>query len=180
LTQLVIRKPRPHGTAAAASSADQALGSGPQASSRSWSAWPSRCSRSAAAPGLTGKRPDGRAWPPERTLRPSAPTSAVLGEVTAELRLAAKNAAAVTSEQSSAVAETSATIEELATTAGLIADKAHAVAKAAEQTGDTMRDMQEKVEAIAARALSLGERAQKIGEILELINDIAGRRTYSP
>jgi methyl-accepting chemotaxis protein len=102
-------------------------------------------------------------------------TSAVLGEVTGELRLAAKNAAAVTSEQSSAVAETSATIEELATTAGLIADKAHAVAKAAEQTGDTMRDMQEKVEAIAARALSLGERAQKIGEILELINDIAGQ-----
>jgi methyl-accepting chemotaxis protein len=102
-------------------------------------------------------------------------TSAVLGEVTGELRLAAKNAAAVTSEQSSAVAETSATIEELATTAGLIADKAHAVAKAAERTGDTMRDMQEKVEAIAARALSLGERAQKIGEILKLINDIAGQ-----
>jgi len=102
-------------------------------------------------------------------------TSTVLGEVTGELRLAAKNAAAVTSEQSSAVAETSATIEELATTAGLIADKAHAVAKAAEQTGDTMRDMQEKVEVIAGRALSLGERAQKIGEILELINDIAGQ-----
>ena len=102
-------------------------------------------------------------------------TSAVLGEVTGELRLAAKNAAAVTSEQSSAVAETSATIEELATTAGSIADNAHAVAKAAERTGDTMRDMQEKVEAIAERALSLGERAQKIGEILELINDIAGQ-----
>ena len=102
-------------------------------------------------------------------------TSAVLGEVTGELRLAAKNAAAVTSEQSSAVAETSATIEELATTAGLIADKTHAVARAAERTGDTMRDMQEKVEAIAARALSLGERAQKIGEILNLINDIAGQ-----
>src|ERR1700730_6783565 len=102
-------------------------------------------------------------------------TSAILGEVTGELRLAAKNAEAVTSEQSSAVAETSATIEELATTAGAIADNAHAVAKAAERTGDTMRDMQEKVEAIAGRALSLGERAQKIGEILELINDIAGQ-----
>lgn len=102
-------------------------------------------------------------------------TSAVLGEVTGELRLAAKNAAAVTSEQSSAVAETSATIEELATTAGSIAANAHAVAKAAERTGDTMRDMQEKVEAIAERALSLGERAQKIGDILELINDIAGQ-----
>ncbi len=102
-------------------------------------------------------------------------TSAVLGEVTGELRLAAKNAEAVTSEQSSAVAETSATIEELATTAGSIADNAHAVARAAERTGDTMRDMQEKVEAIAERALSLGERAQKIGEILELINEIAAQ-----
>ncbi len=102
-------------------------------------------------------------------------TSSVLSEVTGELRLAAKNAEAVTSEQSSAVAETSATIEELATTAGSIADNAHAVAKAAERTGDTMRDMQEKVEAIAARALSLGERAQKIGEILELINEIAAQ-----
>jgi methyl-accepting chemotaxis protein len=102
-------------------------------------------------------------------------TSVVLGEVSGELRLAAKNAAAVTNEQSSAVAQTSTTIEELATTAGAIADNAHAVARAAERTGDTMRDMQEKVEAIAARALSLGARAQKIGEILELINDIAGQ-----
>jgi methyl-accepting chemotaxis protein len=102
-------------------------------------------------------------------------TSAVLSEVTGELRLAAKNAEAVTSEQSSAVAQTSATIEELATTAGSIADNAHAVAKAAERTGDTMADMQGKVEAIAARALSLGERAQKIGEIVELINEIAAQ-----
>ncbi len=102
-------------------------------------------------------------------------TSTVLGEVTGELRAAAKSAAAVTSEQSSAVAQTSATIEQLATTAGSIADNAHAMAKAAERTGDTMRDMQEKVDTIAARALSLGERAQKIGEILELINDIAGQ-----
>jgi methyl-accepting chemotaxis protein len=102
-------------------------------------------------------------------------TSAVLGEVTGELRMAAKNAEAVSSEQSSAVAETSATIEELAATAGSIADNAHAMAKAAERTGDTMRDMQEKVEAIAERALSLGERAQKIGEILELINEIAAQ-----
>jgi methyl-accepting chemotaxis protein len=102
-------------------------------------------------------------------------TSAVLSEVTGELRLAAKNAAAVTSEQSSAVAQTSATIEELATTAGAIADNAHAVSRAAARTGHTMRDMQEKVEAIAARALSLGERAQKIGEILALINDIAAQ-----
>jgi methyl-accepting chemotaxis protein len=102
-------------------------------------------------------------------------TSSVLGQVTGELRLAAKNAAAVTSEQSSAVAQTSATIVELATAAGAIADNAHAVAQTAEVTGDTIRDMQDKVEAIATRALSLGERAQKIGEILELINDIAGQ-----
>ena len=100
-------------------------------------------------------------------------TSAVLGEVTTELRLAAKTAAAVTSEQSAAVAETSATIEELATTAGAIADNAHSMAKAAERTGDTMRDMQEQVEAIAGRALSIGERAQKIGGNLELSKDVA-------
>ena len=104
-------------------------------------------------------------------------TSAVLGEVTTELRLAAKNAAAVTSEQSAAVAETSATIEELATTAGAIADNAHSMAKAAERTGDTMRDMQEQVEAIAGRALSLGERAQTLGGILELRNDVP-RQTH--
>jgi methyl-accepting chemotaxis protein len=102
-------------------------------------------------------------------------TSAVLGDVAGELRMAARNAAAVSSEQSSAVAQTSSTIEELAVTAGSIADNAHVVAKAAERTGDTMRDMQEKVDTIAERALSLGERTQKIGEILELINDIAGQ-----
>jgi Methyl-accepting chemotaxis protein (MCP) signalling domain len=101
--------------------------------------------------------------------------SVVLGEVTGELRRAAKNAVAVTSEQSSAVAETSATIEELATTAGSIAENAHAIGKAAEQTGDTMRDLQAKIEAITERALSLGKHAQQIGEILELINDIAGQ-----
>jgi len=102
-------------------------------------------------------------------------TSAVLGEVSGELRLAAKNAEAVASQQSSAVAQTSATIEDLATAAGSIADNAHEMAKAAERTGDTMRDMREKVDAIAARALSLGERAQKIGEIVELINEIAAQ-----
>ncbi len=102
-------------------------------------------------------------------------TSSVLGEVAGELRLAAKDAATVTNEQSAAVAETSATIEELATTAGAIAESVHTMAEAASRTGVTMRDMQEKVEAIAVRALSLGERAQKIGEILELINDIAGQ-----
>ena len=92
-----------------------------------------------------------------------------------ELRSAAKNAAAVTSEQSAAVARTSATIEQLATAAGSIADNMNAVADAATRTGDNMADMQEKVDAIAERALSLGERAQKIGEILELINDLAGQ-----
>ena len=102
-------------------------------------------------------------------------TSGVVSEVTGELRLAAKNAEAVTSEQSSAVAQTSATIEELASTAGSIAQNAHAVAKAAERTGVTMADMQQKVEVIAGRALSLGERAQRIGEIVELINEIAAQ-----
>src|ERR1019366_100601 len=76
-------------------------------------------------------------------------TSSVLSEVAGELHSTARNAAAVTSEQSSAVAQTSATIEELATTAGSIADN--------------------------VRAVSRGERAQKIGEILQLINDIAGQ-----
>ena len=99
----------------------------------------------------------------------------MLGEVAGELRLTAKDAAAVTNEQSAAVAETSATIEELATTAGAIAETVRTMAEAAEHTGVTMRDMQGKVEAIAVRALSLGERAQKIGEILELIDDIAGQ-----
>jgi methyl-accepting chemotaxis protein len=100
-------------------------------------------------------------------------TSSVLGDVAGELRVTAKSAASVTSEQSAAVAQTSATIQELATTAGSITDTVHAVAQAAARTGETMQDMQGKVEAIEARALSLGERAQKIGEILELINDIA-------
>ncbi len=101
--------------------------------------------------------------------------SMVLGEVAGELRVAARNAAAVTSEQSAAVAQTSATIQELAATAGSIADTVRAVSQAAERAGDTMADMQEKVEAISDRALSLGERTQKIGEILELINDISGQ-----
>jgi methyl-accepting chemotaxis protein len=102
-------------------------------------------------------------------------TSGVLGEVAAELRMAARNAAAVTSEQSAAVAETSVTIQELAATAGSIADNVRSVAQAVERVGDTMHDMQEKVQTISDRALSLGERAQKIGEILELINDISGQ-----
>jgi methyl-accepting chemotaxis protein len=101
--------------------------------------------------------------------------SMVLGEVAGELRMAARNAAAVTSEQSAAVAETSATIQQLAATAGSIADTVRAVSQAAERAGDTMADMQEKVEAISDRALSLGERTQKIGEILELINEISGQ-----
>jgi methyl-accepting chemotaxis protein len=101
--------------------------------------------------------------------------SGVLSEVAGELRNAARNAAAVTSEQSAAVAETSATIRQLAATAGSIADTVRAVSQAAERAGDTMQDMQEKVEAISDRALSLGERTQKIGEILELINEISGQ-----
>ncbi len=102
-------------------------------------------------------------------------TSAVISGVAGELRAAARNAAVVTTEQSSAVTETSATIEELATTAGSIAESINAVAEASGQAGDTMRNMQDQVELISARALSLGERAQKIGEILELINEIAAQ-----
>ena len=86
-----------------------------------------------------------------------------------------RDAAAVTSEQSAAVAQTSATIQQLAATAGVDRGHARAVSQAAERAGDTMHDMQEKVEAISGRALSLGERTQKIGEILELINDIAAQ-----
>ena len=100
-------------------------------------------------------------------------TLGVLGGVSTELRAAAQESAAATTEQSVAVAQTSATIEELAATATAIADNTRAVSAAAEQTGDTMRDMQEKVEAIAERSLSLGERSQKIGDILGLINQIA-------
>jgi len=102
-------------------------------------------------------------------------TSAVLGEVSGELRMAAKDTATATRQQSAAVTETSATIEQLATTAGLIADTVQEVAEAAERTGMTMQDMRQKVEAIAQRAKSLGERAHKIDEILELINGIAGQ-----
>jgi methyl-accepting chemotaxis protein len=102
-------------------------------------------------------------------------TSAVLAELTNEMRAASSDAVAATTEQSAAVAQTSATMEQLATTAGAIAGNIHVMGDAAQRAGDTMRDMQDKVEAIAGRALSLGERAQKIGEILELINDIAGQ-----
>jgi len=100
-------------------------------------------------------------------------TLGVLGGVSTELRSAAQESAAATTEQSAAVAQASATIEELAATATAIADNTRAVSAAAEQTGDTMREMQWKVETIAERSLSLGASSQKIGEILELINQIA-------
>ena len=93
----------------------------------------------------------GRLGDRDRLLAQLRLTSAVLGGVAGELRLAARNAAAVGSQQSSAVAQTSATIEELATTAGSIADNVRGVAEVAQRAGDTMRDMQEKVEAIAER-----------------------------
>jgi methyl-accepting chemotaxis protein len=111
----------------------------------------------------------------DRLLAHLRSTSAVLGGVAGELRLIAKQAAAVGSQQSSAVVQTSAAIEELATTAGSIADNVRAVAAVAEQAGETMRDMRQQVEAIAERALSLGERTQRIDEILRIINDIAER-----
>ena len=99
----------------------------------------------------------------------------MLSEVTGELRLAAKNAEAVASEQSSAVAETSATIEELATTAGSIADNARAMAKAAERTGDVTREARNQSEVFVERILALGQSVQKIGEILDLIGEIAAQ-----
>jgi methyl-accepting chemotaxis protein len=117
----------------------------------------------------------GRLGDRDRLLTQLRSTSAVLGEVAGELRSAAQNAAAVATQQSSAVAQTSATIDELATTAGAIKDNMQAVAAAAEQTGDTMRDLREKVDAIAERTLSLGKRTQKIDEILQLINEVAGQ-----
>ena len=99
--------------------------------------------------------------------------SELLSEAVTDLRIAAKQTATATAEQSSAVAETSATVEQLAFTASSIADNARAIAAAAERTGETMRDMQDSVQTVADRSLSLGARSQKIGEILELINDIA-------
>ena len=109
----------------------------------------------------------------DRLLAQLRSTSAVLGGVAAELDLAARKAASVGSQQSSAVVQTSAAIEELAATAGSIASNVQAVAEVAERAGDTMLDMQKQAEAIAERARSLGQRTQQIGEILQMINDIA-------
>jgi methyl-accepting chemotaxis protein len=109
----------------------------------------------------------------DRLLTQLRSTSSVLGGVVGELRAAASQAAAVSTQQSAAVAQTSQTIEELAATAGAIADNVRSVAGAATRAGDTMRDMRAKVEAIAQRAVSLGARAQKIDEIVQIINDIA-------
>jgi methyl-accepting chemotaxis protein len=117
----------------------------------------------------------GRLGDRDRLLAQLRSTSAVLGGVATELRSAAGKAAAVGTQQSSAVAETSATIEELATAAGAIADNVRAVAEVAQRAGDTIHDMQAKVETIAERVGSLGERALKIDEILQMINDIAGQ-----
>jgi methyl-accepting chemotaxis protein len=117
----------------------------------------------------------GRLGDRDRLLAQLRSASAALGGVAGELRSAARNAAAVGSQQSAAVAQTSATIEELATTAGSIADNVRVVAEVAQRAGDMMTDMQEKVETIAERAVSLGARTQKIDEILQMINDIAGQ-----
>src|SRR5260370_940824 len=62
--------------------------------------------------------------------------SVVLGEVAAELRTAARNAAAVTSEQSAAGAQTSATIPQLDATARAIAHTARGVSPAADPAGE--------------------------------------------
>jgi methyl-accepting chemotaxis protein len=99
--------------------------------------------------------------------------SRLLAETAYELRIASKDAASATTEQSAAVAQTSATIEQLATTASAIASSSRTISDGAWRTRDTMREMVEAVETIAERTLSLGERSQKIGEILGLIADIA-------
>lgn len=117
----------------------------------------------------------GRLSDRDRLLAQLRSTSAVLGAVAGELRLAARNAAEVGSQQSAAVSQTSATIDELAAAAGSIRNNMQAVTAAAAQTGDTMRELQEKVEVIAERALSLSDRARRIEEILQIINDIAGQ-----
>jgi methyl-accepting chemotaxis protein len=90
-----------------------------------------------------------------------------------EMRVAAAQSAATTSEQSAAIAQVTAATEELTATAVAIADNARTGASAAEQTGETMTEMQAQVAKISERSLTLGERAQNIGEVLTLINDIA-------
>jgi chromosome segregation ATPase len=99
----------------------------------------------------------------------------VLGGVAGELRTAAREAEAVTSGQSAAVAQASALIEELAVAAGSIERSMEAVSQAAERTVETMQEMREQVEAIEGRALSLGERTRRIGEIVGVIRELAGQ-----
>jgi methyl-accepting chemotaxis protein len=99
----------------------------------------------------------------------------LLGESVLELRLATKEAASATAQQSSAVVETSVTIEQLAAAAAAIAENARLSSGSVSETADTMVELEEAVDAIEQRTVGLGARSQRIGEILELITDFAGQ-----
>jgi hypothetical protein len=100
-------------------------------------------------------------------------TAGTLTGMSVDMRVAAQEAAAATSQQSAAIAEAATTLDELSASAGSISASAQTSASAAEQTSQTMEDMQQQVAAIAERSLELGVGSQAIGEILELINEIA-------
>jgi methyl-accepting chemotaxis protein len=99
----------------------------------------------------------------------------LLGGAVAELRLATKEAASATAQQSSAVVETSVTIEQLASSATAIAENARLSSGSVNETADTMVELESAVAAIEVRTVGLGARSQRIGEILELITDFASQ-----
>jgi methyl-accepting chemotaxis protein len=98
-----------------------------------------------------------------------------LGSAVIELRLATKEAASATAQQSTAVVETSVTIEQLASAATAIAENARLSSGSVSETAETMVELEAAVEAIEQRTVGLGGRSQRIGEILELITDFAGQ-----
>ena len=99
----------------------------------------------------------------------------LLGGAVQELRLATKEAASATAQQSSAVVETSVTIEQLASAAAAIAENARLSSGSVSETAGTMVELEEAVDAIEQRTVGLGARSQRIGEILELITDFASQ-----
>jgi methyl-accepting chemotaxis protein len=99
----------------------------------------------------------------------------VLAGAAGELRLATKEAASATAQQSTAVVETSVTIEQLASAASAIAENARLSSGSVGETANTMVELEQAVDAIEQRTVGLGARSQRIGEILELITDFAGQ-----
>jgi methyl-accepting chemotaxis protein len=97
----------------------------------------------------------------------------MLSHAVTELRLATKDAATATAQQSSAVVETSVTIEQLAAAAGAIADSTRRGSESVKKTSETMLELERAVSAIESRTVNLGEHSERIGEILELITDFA-------